>query len=94
GAQRAEGDRVVLRVRGGDVEDVDVRVGHGRPVADLMSWACPTCGDDTDFEQPPCADGHTEDGGDCPEWVCVDCGTALLTGASTRVERAAARRAA
>jgi hypothetical protein len=63
-------------------------------VVDLMSWACPTCGEDTDFEQPPCADGHTEDGGDCPEWVCVECGTALLAGTSARVERVATPRAA
>jgi hypothetical protein len=32
------------------------------------------------FVQPPCADGHTEDGGECPEWICLDCGAALLIG--------------
>ena len=41
---------------------------------------CPTCDDVTDFVQPPCLDGHTEDGGECPEWICVDCGTALVMG--------------
>jgi hypothetical protein len=41
---------------------------------------CPTCDDVTDFVQPPCVDGHTDDGGECPEWICVDCGTALLIG--------------
>jgi hypothetical protein len=30
--------------------------------------------------QPPCIDGHTDDGGECPEWVCVDCGSAVVTG--------------
>jgi hypothetical protein len=29
------------------------------------------------FEQPECRDHH---GGDCPEWVCVSCGEALLLG--------------
>ena len=29
-----------------------------------------------EFVQPPCADGHTDDGGECPEWACADCGTA------------------
>lgn len=36
---------------------------------------CPTCAESRPFEQPPCTDGH---GADCPERVCVDCGTALL----------------
>jgi hypothetical protein len=43
-------------------------------------WHCTTCGEDTEFEQPTCVDGHTEDGGDCPEWACVHCGTALIVG--------------
>ena len=30
--------------------------------------------------QPPCADGHTADGGECPEWACADCGTAFVIG--------------
>jgi hypothetical protein len=47
---------------------------------DTRSWPCPPCGEVRDFVQPPCADGHTDDGGDCPEWICVDCGTALLIG--------------
>ena len=37
---------------------------------------CPSCGDERDFVQPPCIDGHTADGGECPEWACADCGTA------------------
>ena len=43
-------------------------------------WPCPACGDVRQFEQPPCLDGHTEDGGECPEWACADCGTALVAG--------------
>ena len=44
------------------------------------TWPCPTCGQDSRFEQPACADGHTDDGGDCPEWACVYCGTAFVSG--------------
>jgi hypothetical protein len=47
---------------------------------DSRQWPCPTCDDVTDFVQPPCADGHTDDGGECPEWICADCGDALLIG--------------
>jgi hypothetical protein len=38
---------------------------------------CSTCGDERDFEQPPCPDGH---GSDCPERACTACGTAVLAG--------------
>jgi hypothetical protein len=41
---------------------------------------CPACDELRDFVQPPCADGHTDDGGECPEWACADCGTALVIG--------------
>jgi hypothetical protein len=37
---------------------------------------CPGCRAQRAVEQPPCADGHLE----CPDWACVDCGTALVTG--------------
>jgi hypothetical protein len=47
-------------------------------VSELQSLPCPTCGEETDFEQPTCIDGHTEDGGACPEWACTECGTALM----------------
>ena len=50
------------------------------PVNDLQTLPCPTCAQETDFEQPGCVDGHTEDGGACPEWACTDCGTALVIG--------------
>lgn len=46
--------------------------------AALVRW-CTTCEDDVAFEQPACVDDH---GGDCPEWVCVQCGDALLIGFS------------
>jgi len=44
------------------------------------TWPCPGCGHDTEFEQPVCADGHTDDGGDCPEWACLECGAAFMSG--------------
>ena len=43
-------------------------------------WACPSCAEDREFVQPPCVDGHTEDGGECPEWACADCGSAVVLG--------------
>ena len=48
--------------------------------ADGRVWACPSCDGEREFVQPPCADGHTEDGGECPEWACVGCGTAFVSG--------------
>jgi hypothetical protein len=47
---------------------------------DSRSWPCPACDDVTVFIQPPCTDGHTDDGGECPEWSCADCGTAVAAG--------------
>jgi hypothetical protein len=47
---------------------------------DSRLWPCPTCDDVTDFVQPPCVDGHTDDGGACPEWVCASCGSAFVSG--------------
>ncbi len=38
---------------------------------------CSTCADDRTFEQPMCVEGH---GGDCPEWCCLECGSALFLG--------------
>ena len=45
---------------------------------DARLWPCPSCGDLRAFVQPPCADGHTDDGGECPEWACAACGTAFV----------------
>ncbi len=57
-------------------------------------WPCPTCAEDRVFDQPPCADGHTDDGGECPEWVCADCGTGLFLGGPEAVVEVTVRRAA
>jgi hypothetical protein len=40
---------------------------------------CSICLADVGFEQPDCLDDH---GLDCPEWVCVQCGDAVLVGFS------------
>jgi hypothetical protein len=37
---------------------------------------CPGCRAERVVEQPPCMDGHD----DCPEWVCTECGTAIVFG--------------
>ncbi|MGY1636393.1 hypothetical protein ACI78V_07045 [Geodermatophilus sp. SYSU D00742] len=57
-------------------------------------WRCPACGDDREFVQPPCVDGHTEDGGECPEWACADCGVAVVGGSGAAAVAAAVARAA
>jgi hypothetical protein len=47
---------------------------------DSRPWPCPSCDEVREFVQPPCAEGHTADGGECPEWACADCGTAFVLG--------------
>ena len=47
---------------------------------DSRLWPCPPCGEIREFIQPECLDGHTDDGGDCPEWACADCGSAVVLG--------------
>jgi hypothetical protein len=47
-----------------------------------MFRPCPSCGSDRAFAQfhaepGPCPDAAD---GDCPEWFCTDCGTALMIG--------------
>jgi hypothetical protein len=62
---------------------------------DPMELYCPACADDREFVQPPCADGHTVDGGECPEWACTACGAAIvLGGAPVPVEMPQVRLAA
>lgn len=62
---------------------------------DGQLWHCSDCGDEREFVQPTCVDGHTEDGGLCPDWACVDCGSAQVAGvvlagsASSGLRRAA-----
>jgi hypothetical protein len=43
--------------------------------AGMIEVYCPDCAELEVFEQPPCVDGH---GVDCPEWLCLTCGAALL----------------
>ncbi|MGY1630586.1 hypothetical protein ACI784_02595 [Geodermatophilus sp. SYSU D01186] len=57
-------------------------------------WRCAACGDDREFVQPPCVDGHAEDGGECPEWACADCGAAVVAGSGAAVVAASVARAA
>ncbi|NEK57521.1 hypothetical protein GCU56_06505 [Geodermatophilus sabuli] len=57
-------------------------------------WSCAACGDEREFVQPTCVDGHAEDGGECPEWACADCGTAVFSGAEVVPVTVEARRAA
>ncbi len=45
--------------------------------ADIASLTCRNCARTTEFEQPPCPDGH---GSDCPEWYCTECGAATFVG--------------
>ena len=47
---------------------------------DSRLWPCPPCGEIREFFQPSCLDGHTDDGGECPEWACGDCGSAVMLG--------------
>ena len=61
---------------------------------DHHEWPCPACGDQRAFVQPPCDDGHTDDGGQCPEWACAVCGTAVFGGDAAPVAAAPLRRAA
>jgi hypothetical protein len=51
---------------------------------DSRLWPCTPCGEITEFVQPPCGDGHTADGGECPEWACADCGAAVVIGEPAR----------
>lgn len=46
-------------------------------LASTASLACRNCARTTEFEQPPCPDGH---GSDCPEWYCTECGAATFVG--------------
>jgi hypothetical protein len=50
-------------------------VGHAT-VERMETRHCPGCRAARVVEQPPCEDGHI----DCPEWVCTECGTAIVFG--------------
>ncbi|HEY8790109.1 MAG TPA: hypothetical protein VIM10_13390 [Actinopolymorphaceae bacterium] len=43
--------------------------------ADGRFGYCGTCAAETFFDRPWCIDGH---GDLCAEWVCTDCGTAVI----------------
>jgi hypothetical protein len=58
-------------------------------VAEIVLRWCATCLDETMFEQPDCPD-HPR--GECPEWVCVACGEALLLGFAPPRARVVRRR--
>ncbi len=62
--------------------------------ADGRVWACPSCDGEREFVQPQCVDGHTDEGGECPEWACADCGTAVFSAVPVVVVAAPATRAA
>jgi hypothetical protein len=51
--------------------------------ADGRSGYCGTCAAETVFERPWCADGH---GDLCAEWVCTDCGTAVIVEIGTYLD--------
>lgn len=44
--------------------------------------SCPDCGDERQFEQFHGDPGTCPDSldGECPEWGCTECGTAVLSG--------------
>lgn len=44
---------------------------------------CGTCAAETTFERPWCTDGH---GDLCAEWVCTDCGTAVIVEIGTYLD--------
>ncbi|WP_051114150.1 hypothetical protein [Actinopolymorpha alba] len=47
------------------------------------TFECPSCRRLQLFEQPPCDDGHKAE---CPEWVCIVCGTALFVDVTLDVD--------
>jgi hypothetical protein len=48
--------------------------------------SCPECGGEQPFEQfhPAPAECPDSPGGDCPEWACTSCGSALWAGVLPR----------
>lgn len=52
----------------------------------LTRW-CRECGQDQLFDQPHDGQERCPDGpdGECPEWACTACGTALIAGPPTPV---------
>jgi len=55
----------------------------------LTRW-CRECGQDQPFDQPHGDREHCPDvpDGECPEWACTGCGTALIAGLPAAVTAA------
>jgi len=52
--------------------------------ASTATFSCRNCARRTEFEQPPCPDGHDSD---CPEWYCTECGAATILGRQSTPRR-------
>jgi len=57
--------------------------------ASTATFTCRNCARRTEFEQPPCPDGHD---GECPEWYCTECGAATILGRQSSRRRSRASR--
>lgn len=53
------------------------RLGASSLWAALETRECSVCASAMPFEVAPCADGHEED---CPDRVCLGCGTVVVVG--------------
>ncbi len=53
-------------------------------VGGTATFTCRNCARRTDFEQPPCPDGHDSE---CPEWYCTQCGAATILGRTSSRHR-------
>lgn len=52
----------------------------------IVAEDCPVCGRGSSFVVPDCTEGH---GAECPDRVCVDCGSALFVDPVVTVSRTA-----
>jgi hypothetical protein len=59
------------------MEVLDRRLGGVIRVTELIVLWCRECHAERSFEQLQCLEGH---GNDCTEWLCVDCGFAVIVG--------------
>lgn len=58
------------------------------PTVLTLQQFCVECAQEQSFVQPECVEGHASD---CPEWMCPDCGSAVLRVATHDVPRAGRR---
>lgn len=56
--------------------------------AGTTMFTCRNCARRTEFEQPPCPDGHDSE---CPEWYCIECGAATILGRQSSRRRPRSR---